>query len=357
MFGEWGIFLKKVEKESLLKSFLLFFLSQSLLIGGLFYLSYQKDIQRLDAEIFSQMRICSFNLQCKEFGIDFVPKADHELYRLYKEKKELSSYFTLPGSSKNYLKIYLKKSAYDQQIANIQKNFIIEFLLVLSVIALLSFVFALYALSPLRNALRLTEEFIKDILHDFNTPLSTLRLNTAMLVSEFGENSKIKRVQNAVQNILNLQSNLRAYLGAHEHQREVFDLKDFIDERLALLASNYKGVTFVNEVPQTQVETNRDALSRIIDNLLSNAGKYNKQNGKVFIRLENNQLIIKDTGKGIQNPKRVFERFYKEQERGIGIGLHIVKKLCDELGIDITLSSEVGVGTEFRLDISKLNHK
>ena len=111
---------------------------------------------------------------------------------------------------------------------------------------------------------------------------------------------------------------------------------------------------FVNEVPWTQVETNRDALNRIVYNLLSNAGKYIKQNGKVFIRLENNQLIIKDTGKGIKDPKRVFERFYKEQERGIGIGLHIVKKLCDELGIDITLSSEVGVGTEFRLDFQEI---
>ncbi|MEN4053097.1 MULTISPECIES: HAMP domain-containing sensor histidine kinase [Sulfurimonas] len=346
--------MKKVEKESLLKSFLLFFISQSLLVGALFVINYQKELQTLDEQIFSKMRICSFDLRCTEFGIDFVPKKSQELYKLYKKNNELSSYFTLPGSQKNYLKIYLQKSAYDKQVANLRKSFVVEFLLVLAVIALLSFVFSVYTLSPLRNALHLTEEFIKDILHDFNTPLSTLRLNTSMLVEELGENTKIKRVQNAVQNILNLQSNLRAYLHAHESQKESFDLSEFIQERVELLEFNYKDVKFMSEVPQIRVETNRDALSRIVDNLLSNAGKYNIQDGKVYIRFENEQLIIKDTGKGIKNPKRVFERFYKEQERGIGIGLHIVKKLCDELGITIALESELGRGSLLRLNLHNI---
>ncbi len=357
MFGEWGIFLKKVEKESLLKSFLLFFISQSLLVGALFVINYQKELQILDEQIFSKMRICSFDLQCKEFGIDFVPKENQELYKLYKDKAELSSYFTLPGSQKNYLKIYLQKSAYEKQVMSLQKSFVVEFLLVLFVIGLLSFVFSIYTLSPLRNALRLTEEFIKDILHDFNTPLSTLRLNTSMLIEELGENKKIKRVQNAVQNILNLQANLKAYLHAHASQKESFDLREFVEERVEFLESNFKEIHFSTEVPHTIVETNRDALSRIVDNLLSNAGKYNKKDGQVYIRFENKNLIIEDTGKGIKNPKRVFERFYKEQARGIGIGLHIVKKLCDELDITITLQSKLNHGTLFSLNLHNILKK
>jgi signal transduction histidine kinase len=300
------------------------------------------------------MRICSFDLKCTKFDIDFVPKKEQQLYKLYKEKDQLSSYFTLPGSQKNYLKIYLPKSEYDKQLANLRKSFIAEFLLVLLVIALLSFIFSIYTLSPLRNALHLTEEFIKDILHDFNTPLSTLRLNSSMLAEELGENPKIKRVQKAVQNILSLQTNLRAYLHAHESQRESFDLQIFIQERVGLLEMNYRDVSYVVEVPHVDVETNRDALSRIVDNLLSNAAKYNKKDGKVYIRFLDEHLIIEDTGKGIKNTKRVFERFYKEQERGIGIGLHIVQKLCEELQIDIALSSRVGVGTVFRLNLHKL---
>jgi signal transduction histidine kinase len=346
--------LKKVEKESLFKSFLLFFISQSLLVGALFILNYEKELQTLDEQIFSQMRICSFDLQCKEFNIDFVPKEKQELYKLYKAKSELSSYFTLPGSKKNYLKIYLQKDKYNQKVEVLQKHLSLAFLLVLFVITLLSFIFSIYTLSPLRNALRLTEEFIKDILHDFNTPLATLRLNSSMLASELGENTKIKRVQNAVQNILNLQSNLRAYLHSHAAQQESFDLDEFIKQRVELLASNYKGITFSVDLPTITIETNRDAFARIIDNLLSNAGKYNKRGGKVSIYYKNSSLFIEDTGKGIKNPKRVFERFYKEQERGIGIGLHIVKKLCDELGIEINLRSKVDVGTTFELHLHKL---
>ena len=354
MFEVWGIYLKKVEKESLLKSFLLFFISQSLLVGALFIINYQKELQTLDEQIFSQMRICSFDLQCKEFNIDFVPKEKQELYKLYKEKSELSSYFALPGSKKNYLKIYLQKDKYNQKVEVLQKHLSLTFLLVLFVIALLSFLFSVYTLSPLRNALRLTEEFIKDILHDFNTPLATLRLNSSMLAEELGENTKIRRVQNAVQNILNLQSNLKAYLHAHAAQQDSFELREFIEERVELLSSNYRGIEFSVDLPNVMVETNRDAFTRIVDNLLSNAGKYNKKGGKVFIFYKNSSLIIEDTGKGIKNPKKVFERFYKEQTRGIGIGLHIVKKLCDELGIDINLHSKVDVGTTFELHLHKV---
>jgi signal transduction histidine kinase len=354
MFGVWGIFLKRVEKESLLKSFLLFFISQSLLVGALFVINYQKELQTLDEQIFSKMRICSFNLQCRDFGIDFVPKEQQELYKLYKEKNELSAYFTLPGSQKNYLKIYLQKKEYDRKVAALRDGLVVDFLIVLAVIMLLSLLFSFYTLSPLRNALRLTEEFIKDILHDFNTPLATLRLNTSMLTEELGENTKIKRVQNAVQNILNLQSNLKAYLHAHATQKESFNLREFVEQRVELLASNYRGIEFFVELPDVTIETNRDAFTRIIDNLLSNAGKYNKRGGKVSIYYKNSSLIIEDTGKGIKNPKRVFERFYKEQDRGIGIGLHIVKKLCDELGIEIDLHSEVDKGTIFELSLEKL---
>jgi signal transduction histidine kinase len=50
----------------------------------------------------------------------------------------------------------------------------------------------------------------------------------------------------------------------------------------------------------------------------------------------------------------VFERYYKEQDRGIGIGLHIVKKLCDALGIRIFIKSEVEKGTIIGLEIQSL---
>jgi len=346
--------LKKVEIESLVKSFLLFFFSQALLLSAIFYLNFQKEQQTLDEQIFSKMRICSFSLHCKDYKIDFVAKKNYELYKLYKDSDRLSAYFTIPGSKKNYLRIYLEKQKYIAMLSKIKKSMFLEYFLFLFVSALLSLLFALYALKPLRDALRLTEEFIKDILHDFNTPLATLRLNTSMLLNELGENPKIVRIQNAVQNILNLQSNLKVYLHAHAHQKESFDLRELLRERVELIASNYKDVEFRIDMPNVVLRTNKDALTRIVDNLLSNSGKYNIKNGKVFISYKDNNLKIEDTGKGIKNTKRVFERFYKEQARGIGIGLHIVKKLCDELGIKISLKSSIGKGSCFLLHMQNI---
>ena len=317
-------------------------------------MNYQKEVQTLDEQIFSQMRICSFDLQCAEYGIDFVPKDGHELYKLYKKPNELSSYFRIPASQKNYLKIYLKKSLYDAKVSKIKRSLFLKFLVLELIIALLSFGFALYALSPLRNALRLTEEFIKDILHDFNTPLSTLRLNISMLKSKFGQTSQIKRIENSVANILNLQSNLRSYLHSHAAQKEEFALQTLLQERVEMLKSNYRDINFNIEGCETTLYTNKDAFVRIIDNLLSNAAKYNKANGSVTLSCKENKLFITDTGKGIKNPKRVFERFYKEQERGIGIGLHIVKKLCDELHISISLTSKLQEGTSFILELKNI---
>jgi len=343
--------LKKVEKESLLKSFFLFFFSQTLLVGTLFLLNYQKERQTLDEKIFSKMRLCSFSLKCSEFQLDFAPLKKHELYKLYKNENELSAYFSIPNSTKNALKIYLPQEKYKQEIHTLQKELLWNFFIVIFAIAILSFFFALYALSPLRKALHVTEEFIKDILHDFNTPLATLRLNVSMLKSETGENPKIERIEGAVQNILNLQSNLRFYLHSHVAQKELLNIKKFLFERVSLIDNNYKDISFEIMVPDIYLSINKDSFTRIIDNLLSNAAKYNKKNGKVLVRYHDEVLEIQDTGKGIKNPKRVFERFYKEQDRGIGIGLHIVKKLCDELDIDISLQSEPDKGTVFRLNL------
>ena len=66
------------------------------------------------------------------------------------------------------------------------------------------------------------------------------------------------------------------------------------------------------------------------------------------------KLSIKDSGKGIANPKKVFERFYKEQERGRGIGLHIVAKLIQELHIKIDVKSTLQEGSEFILDLKNI---
>ncbi len=347
--------MRRVEVESFVKSFILFFTSLGLLIITLFYINYTQEVKTLEERIFAEMRVCSYDLKCEQFSIDFVPLKNQENYKLLKTDG-LSAFFPIPGSQEFVMEIKLDAQALQKQIAILQRSALWRLSGTMLVVLLLSVIFSLYALYPLRNALSLTQEFIKDILHDFNTPLGALRLNSAMLKREIGDNTKVDRIEQSVQNVLDLQENLRAYLYNHEAQKERFALKSLVDERVALLSKSYADISFKVDVDAVTLLSNRAALQRVLDNLLTNACKYNKPRGSVMLQYDADKKLLKiiDTGKGIKNSKRIFERFYKEQERGIGIGLHIVKKLCDELGVKILVESEVGVGSTFTLELHKL---
>jgi len=346
--------LKKVELESFLKSFILFFVSMGALIGTINYINYMKDVQTLDERVFNEMRICSFDLECAKYKINFVLTKDKELYKLYKTSEALSSYFTIPNSTLNSIEIYYPIEKYNLELHEILKESLISLFFAMLAVLIFSILFSLYTLYPLRNALHLTQEFVKDILHDFNTPLSTLRLNSAMLEREGIKNAKIMRIQKSVQTILNLQENLRAYLNNSALQKEELDLSELVMQRLEILRMNYEHLHLQNRVPKRVFFTNKDAFTRIIDNLLSNAAKYNKEDGTVEVYMQENEnvLCIKDNGKGIKNPSKVFDRFYKEQDVGIGIGLHIVKKLSTELGIELKIKTSLNQGTTFYLKLS-----
>ncbi len=348
--------MSRVEIESFLKSFLLFFISLSIVISSLFYINYTKEVKNLDDHLFTLMRLCSFDLKCERFTIDFVAVEHKESYTLYKDETGLSSYFPIPGANEYLMAFHLPAEEYRRELRTLQSDAIWEFVWVLAVIFVISGLFSVYALYPLRNALLLTQEFIKDILHDFNTPLAALRLNSAMLKREIGDNDKVKRIEQSVQTVLDLQQNLRSYLHDHAHQKEVIELKGFITQRIDMLSRSYPDIDFNVTMKMSSIRTNPEAFARILDNILSNAAKYNRPNGSVSVTFEpsSSTLYITDTGKGIKNPKRIFERFYKEQERGIGIGLHIVKKLCDELKVKISVASEADKGSTFALNLSAL---
>ena len=348
--------MRRVEVESFVKSFILFSTSMGLLIGTLFYLNTNREIKTLEETLFAQMRVCSYDLKCEQFHIDFVPKAKQINYTLYKEQDGLSGYFPIPGSDTFVMQIHLDKEHYQEKISALKQDAYLRFIGTMFIVFILSAIFSVYVLYPLRNALVLTQEFIKDILHDFNTPLGSLRLNSAMLKKEIGENKKLSRIEESVQNVLDLQENLRSYLHNHQQQKERFLLKELLVTRVHLLEKSFNHLQFNIAVDETVLETNKPAFTRILDNLLSNAAKYNTSNGSVILHYDkqSSSLKIIDTGKGIKNPKRIFERFYKEQERGIGIGLHIVKKLCDELGIKIHVESQDKEGTTFTLSLQRL---
>jgi signal transduction histidine kinase len=301
------------------------------------------------------MQIASLNLESSIFNINFVKKSkDKNLYKLLRDDENLYAYFEIHGSKKYFSQITYPLKNLNSDIQIIKNEMTVQIIQTLIITLILSVLFSLYTLYPLKKSLQMTNEFIKDILHDFNTPISTIRLNSDLLKDT---NTKaVTRIRSGVDTILNLQNNLKNYIDDELGESEEFDINELIQERLKLLVATCPYLKFKTNVPKKIIYTYKDGMIRILDNILSNACKYNKQNGKVFISLENNILEIRDTGIGIKNPKKVFDRFYKESSRGLGIGLHIVDKLSKKMSIPIEIDSKINKGTVFKLDLSQLNH-
>lgn len=300
------------------------------------------------------MKVCSFDLKCEGLELDFVPAtSEREIRRLYKEV-DVYSYFKVPTADNYLMKVVLSGKKHKEKIDTLKKEIALDFLLYSFVIALLSLLLSFYALFPLKKALKLNEEFVKDILHDFNTPIASMIINFKLFKKEIGSNKKIDRIENNIETLLRLQNNLQTFLKGIETQQEQFNLEDLLKKRVAYFQVLYPTIDYTVHPSTIILKSNKDAFVRIIDNILSNAGKYNISNGKVEVTTEGSRLIVSDTGIGIKEPKQVYDRFYTERERGIGIGMHIVKKLCDALDIIIDLKSEVGAGTQVILDLQRV---
>lgn len=338
---------------------MVFFVSLALLGGILVYFEYLKQEREIEVELFTKMKLCSFDLKCTQFDFDFVPLQSTKLYQLIVMEQERYALFSIPRNYNYALKLSFSQNKFEDLVYQIRITLLEYYLLLLIVSAILSILFSIYALSPLRRALRLTEEFSRDILHDLGTPLSALRLNVSQLSISEEESRRINRIKQSIEAIVALGDNLRNYLDEHERQIEIFEVSDVVYKRVEMVQKLYADIHFTIQSSSFKINTNQDAFIRIIDNLLSNASKYNTKKGTVDIKIDSltKTLTIKDTGNGITHLEKIFDRFYKEQERGVGIGLHIVKKLCDEMKIQITVESKIGVGSSFTLHLTNQSVK
>lgn len=325
--------------------------------GLVFWYEYTQERHTLEEAVFNEMKVCSFDLKCQQFTFDFAPLQTKKLYLLNQDDTGYYALFSIP-SGKYALKLHLSQERFDVMLHQTRNPLIQAFLITLLILGIISALFSLYSLYPLRKALRLTQEFSRDILHDVNTPLASLRLNVRLLNVPDREAKKIERIERSIETLVSLGNNLRSYLEGHPLQNESIDLYTLLTERITTMQKLFPAILFILDDISLTIHTNPDGITRILDNLLNNAAKYNKKNGYVWIHFDTSTqtLHIDDNGQGIEHPDKIFNRFYKEHERGLGLGLHIVKKLCDELKIPIDVKSVLHEGTGFSLDLHALIH-
>jgi len=129
-------------------------------------------------------------------------------------------------------------------------------------------------------------------------------------------------------------------------------MKDILQNRLEYFTvlMQSKNIILTTNIEESSMLADRRLIARVIDNILSNAIKYNRRGGKIKVHLSEGELGISDTGIGIPKEKidSVYERYsrFNDSEGGFGVGLNIVKKIVDHYDMNIDIYSEENKGTK-----------
>ncbi len=227
-------------------------------------------------------------------------------------------------------------------------------LLVLLLFIPISLFLSFFALKPVRQASTMIDNFIANIVHDINTPIATIMLNTKSLIKKSQEKpKKLKRILSSAKQLSDMQHDLLALADEKDTiEKEIVDLKELSEEIIDGFKLQYKAQPFEVELKSQKVKVNGVDMRRIIQNLLSNAVKYNKENNPIKIYMQNDALVIKDQGKGMKNPQKVFEKNYREDYtiQGNGLGLASVLAMLERNSITIEVESQLNIGTKITLN-------
>ncbi|PLY05480.1 MAG: hypothetical protein C0625_12885 [Arcobacter sp.] len=341
--------MKNYEKKSFFTTIYLFFIPLIIFASIVLYMYHEDKVKDIEQNILYQMKDYTFDFKGDTFSLDIVQDdKKKDLFKIYHCEEGLCAYFQIASTGPYLLKVIYSKVKYEKLyheffIRIVKFSIIIFFLLLF-----LSIAFAIYSMKPMKEALHLLEDFLKDLIHDLNTPATSILLNSKLLRKR-GDFEEIERIELSAKSIASLYKNLELITPNKVLKNEVVSLEELVTEKIEILQKIYPTIQFSKNIKETTINSNKNGVDSIIDNLLTNACKYNKKNGQVSISIENKKLIIEDTGIGIKNTKKVFQRYYKENANGLGIGMSIVKQLCDSLNIDINIKSVVGRGTKVEL--------
>ncbi|EAC3131398.1 cell wall metabolism sensor histidine kinase WalK [Listeria monocytogenes] len=237
----------------------------------------------------------------------------------------------------------------------------------------------LHDITQIRHLENVRSEFVTNVSHELKTPVTALKgfaetlldgaMYDEMLLKKFLTIIKEEsdRLHRLIMDILALS---RIEQNPVPENVELVEVDDVIEQsaRTIFEMATEKNIQVIipeKTIPSVTIETDRDKLQQILINLLSNAINYTPVDGKVEVKLieQEAEVIIEVTDNGIGIPAkdidRVFERFYRVDKArsrhsgGTGLGLSIVKHLVENCGGRIEVESQEEVGSTFRVTLPK----
>ncbi len=219
-------------------------------------------------------------------------------------------------------------------------------------------------------------DVISEMVHELRAPLTSLTAASQLLLRPDLPTDKRDQITRTIQSETGRLAQMttefldmaRLESGRVRYTIEAFDLAGLIRECVAVIQPQAaaRGLRVDLQLPPApkKLESDRSKVKQVILNLLTNAVKYNRENGVITVRLTPAPdgaactVSVTDTGKGIppESMSRMFEKFYRvpDTERtvaGTGLGLSIAKKMVEVLGGEMNVRSTYGTGSTFSFSL------
>jgi heavy metal sensor kinase len=227
-------------------------------------------------------------------------------------------------------------------------------------------------ISRLEDAINSSKQFVADASHELRTPLAVLRgelenlAQDAQLKPQTRETlgSSLEEVDRLAEIVEGLLALSRLDTGEAHAEWVRFDLAALVAttaDQMSLLAEDKHITVVCDSSERVMIEGDQARLKQVVVNLLDNAIKYTPNGGRIKLKItqEEGNAVLDVADDGIGMPPEVlphiFKRFYRvdgsrsRDQGGAGLGLSIVKSICDAHGARVEVSSTPGQGSRFRI--------
>jgi two-component system sensor histidine kinase VicK len=222
------------------------------------------------------------------------------------------------------------------------------------------------------------KEFVANLSHELKTPLHVIGMYGEMLMEDDGASrelnieagnvisDEVERVTSLINNMLSI---TKIEMGSISVSRRRTRLTDFLKDTFDTAARGTQDneLNFSLEIPteMSPVNVDKDLLRVALNNLLTNAIKYNKPGGQVVLGAEETEgeirIFVRDTGIGIscEDQSNIFDRFFRAEQPegsetgGHGLGLSLAKEIVEIHWGELQVSSTPGEGSEFTILLKK----
>ena len=235
-------------------------------------------------------------------------------------------------------------------IQNLQKLLTLFLLIAFIFFTILGLFLGRLFVAPMKESMDGLNRFIQDTTHELNTPISTILTNIELLETIYNCEGKkeMKRIEIASKTLSRLYEDLTYLKLNHNYHRDIkpTDITQIVYERIDFFSTMIESKSLNIQLhikPNIQIDIDKNDAIRLIDNILSNAIKYNIVNGELKIELNRNRFEVYNSGIGIKEKdlQTIHQRFSRanQSEGGFGIGLDIIQYIVKLYNFQFNIES------------------